>query len=81
MGFLTLWSRMLGASIAVKLSLAACTLLLFGCSPPWTRPNTSEEELRRDFAQCQRDAKDVGGEHFFLERCMMSKGYIEQQKY
>jgi hypothetical protein len=58
--------------------MAGFALILVGCSPPWTRPNTSDDELRRDYAACQRDAEDLGGEHYFLHRCMMSKGYIEQ---
>jgi hypothetical protein len=34
--------------------------------------------MERDREQCQRDMKDVGGESFFLERCMFSKGYSEK---
>ena len=62
-----------------KLAVALCIVLLFGCAvPTWTRPNTTEGEMRRDLEQCERDRKAVAGESFFLERCMFSKGYSEE---
>jgi hypothetical protein len=62
-----------------KLAIGLCLVLLFGCAvPTWTRPNTTEGEMRRDLEQCERDRKAVAGESFFLERCMFSKGYSEE---
>ena len=61
----------------MKLALALVSLLLLGCARPWTRPNTTEQELQRDRYECERDMKAVGGESFFFERCMFSKGYSE----
>ena len=61
-----------------KLAIALCSVLLFGCAAhTWTRPDTREEEMRRDLEQCQRDREAVSGESFFVERCMFSKGYSE----
>jgi len=61
----------------VKLALVFVSLLLLGCARPWTRPNTTEQELQRDRYECERDMKAVGGESFFFERCMFSRGYSE----
>jgi outer membrane biogenesis lipoprotein LolB len=63
----------------MKLLLVFFSLLLVGCAAhTWTRPNTTEEEMQHDREQCERDTKAVGGEFFFFERCMLSKGYSEQ---
>jgi hypothetical protein len=62
-----------------KLAMSLCSVLLFGCAAHvWTRPNTTEQEMRRDLEQCERDQKAIAGESFFLERCMFSKGYSEE---
>jgi hypothetical protein len=61
----------------VKLALIVC-LLFVGCARPWTRPNTTDEQLKRDRYECERDMKEVGGQSFFFERCMFSKGYTEE---
>ncbi len=62
----------------MKLALVIVSLFLFGCARPWTRPNTTEEQLQRDRSECERDMKEVGGQSFFFERCMFSKGYTEE---
>ena len=63
----------------MKLPFVFASLLLLGCAAhSWTRPNTTEEQMQRDREQCERDTKAVGGESFFFERCMFSKGYSEQ---
>jgi hypothetical protein len=64
--------------IPMKLALVFASLLLLGCARPWTRPDTTEQEMQRDRDQCERDTKAVGGESFFFERCMFSKGYSEE---
>lgn len=62
-----------------KLAIALCGVLFFGCAAhPWTRPQTTKEEMRRDLEQCQHDREAVAGESFFVERCMFSKGYTEE---
>ena len=62
----------------MKLALVFIGFLLLGCARPWTRPDTTKEELQRDRDECERDMKEVGGESFFFERCMFSKGYTEE---
>ncbi len=62
----------------MKLALAFVSLFLLGCARPWTRPNTTEQQLQRDRYECERDMKEVGGQSFFFERCMLSKGYTEE---
>jgi hypothetical protein len=63
----------------LKLAVSLFSFLLFGCAAhTWTRPNTTEQEIRRDLEQCERDRNAIAGESFFLERCMFSKGYTEE---
>ena len=63
----------------MRLSLVFVGSLLLGCAAhAWTRPNTTAQEMRRDRDQCEREQKEVGGESFFFERCMFSKGYSEE---
>ena len=63
----------------VKLAIGLCSVLLFGCAAhTWARPDMTQEEMRRDLEQCERDRKAVAGESFFVERCMFSKGYTEE---
>jgi hypothetical protein len=63
----------------LKLAVTLCSVLLFGCAAhTWSRPNTTEQEMRRDLEQCERDRNAIAGESFFLERCMFSKGYTEK---
>jgi hypothetical protein len=65
--------------MAMKLALGMSCLWLCGCAGyAWIRANTTEEEMRRDLAQCERDRTAVAGESFFVERCMFSKGYSEE---
>ncbi len=61
-----------------RIAIALCSILFFGCAAHrWTRPDTAEEDMRRDLEQCRRDREAVAGESFFVERCMFSKGYTE----
>ena len=62
----------------MKLELVFVSFFLLGCARPWTRPNTTEEQLQRDRYECERDMKEVGGQSFFFERCMAAKGYTEE---
>ncbi len=62
----------------MKLAIVFVGLFLLGCASPWTRPNTTEEQMQRDRSQCERDMKEVGGQSFYFERCMFSKGYSEE---
>ncbi len=63
----------------MKVPLLISLLFLLGCASPWTwtRPNTTEEQTQRDREECERAKKEVGGQSFFFERCMFSKGYSE----
>lgn len=63
----------------LRLAVTLCSGLLFGCAAQtWTRPNTTDQEMRRDLEQCERNQNAIAGESFFLERCMFSKGYTEE---
>ncbi len=62
----------------MKLALVVSLLFLLGCASPWTRPNTTEEQTQRDREECERAKKEVGGQSFFFERCMFSKGYSDE---
>jgi hypothetical protein len=42
--------------------LVLVSLLVAGCAAAgWTRPNTTEAEIRRDSYECERDQRMVGG--------------------
>ena len=49
----------------MKLALVFVSFFLLGCVRPWTRPNTTEEQLQRDRYECERAMKEVGGQSFF----------------
>jgi hypothetical protein len=62
----------------LKLALAVGIGFMLGCAAhTWSRPNTSEQQMQADLAQCEHDSEAVAGEFFFLQRCMFSKGYSE----
>ena len=46
----------------MKALLVLVSLLVAGCAAAgWTRPNTTEAEIRRDSYECERDQRMVGG--------------------
>lgn len=79
-GFLSVLTRIprLSRMRILKLALAVGSAFMLGCAAhTWSRPNTSEQEMQADLAQCKHDREEVAGKSFFLERCMFSKGYSE----
>ena len=46
----------------MKALLVLVSLLVAGCAAAgWTRPNTTEAEMRHDSYECERDQRMVGG--------------------
>ena len=46
----------------MKALLVLVSLLVVGCAAAgWTRPNTTEAEVRRDSDECERDQRMVSG--------------------
>jgi hypothetical protein len=68
-------------SLLVKLGVILFLLvLLSGCaSGHWYKPNMTDEELKRDSYQCEKDTIWTGYSWVrakpFFRRCMESKGY------
>lgn len=66
---------------ALMLSACATTRMM------WTKPNWNEDEARRDFYECERDARQsgyfgtgiIGAQNIgeFQKRCLRAKGYRE----
>lgn len=55
-----------GSPAIGRLLCAACLIALFGCQAPepWTKPGATDAELRRDLADCEREATGPGPFHF-----------------
>jgi hypothetical protein len=75
--------RLKDSLVVVLLPLLAAA----ACGPRmmWTKPNWNEQEARRDFYECERDARQSGyfGTGYagaanmveFQKRCLRAKGY------
>jgi len=60
-------SRMFATRRPIRSALCAATVALSTCAPPpqpWVKPGASGTELRRDLAECEREATGEGPFHF-----------------
>ena len=65
--------------------IVLCWLCMLGAcatDPHWSQPGKSEEEMRRDYAECRKQVTEKYGTnlespHFKtdLDQCMQSRGY------
>jgi hypothetical protein len=62
--------------------VAGALLLLFGCAPTiWDKPGATQQDLRTDLCECERDARQSGVPPHgrFYRQCMEARGYTVRQ--